>query len=122
MAKAYRGVGYANGGIATRPSIFGEDGAEMAIPLSRSKRKRGVSLWAQTGSMLGLSYTPESGGDEHMSYSVENNSYAPELHFHINNGSGNDRDLMRKIKKVATQAIADVIEGAERNNPKLKEV
>ena len=34
LTNAYQGHGYANGGIATKPSIFGEAGAEMAIPLS----------------------------------------------------------------------------------------
>ncbi len=121
LTKAFRGKGYANGGIATSPSIFGEDGAEMAIPLSRNKRNRGVSLWAQTGEMLGLSYTPESGGDEYVSTSVESNTYAPQLHFHIS-GSNDDRTFARKVKKIVTEAIADVIDGAERSNPKLKEV
>jgi hypothetical protein len=43
---------FASGGIATRPSIFGEDGPEMAIPLQRTPRS--IALLQQTASILGL--------------------------------------------------------------------
>ena len=39
--------GYANGGIATEPSIFGEAGAEMAIPLDTMKSTRAWQLMKQ---------------------------------------------------------------------------
>ena len=45
---------FAQGGVATRPSVFGEDGPEMAIPLGMDKRDRAIGLWMQTGRMLGL--------------------------------------------------------------------
>lgn len=44
---------YAEGGIASRPSIFGDDGAEMAIPLQRTPRSLG--LLSQTAQILGIS-------------------------------------------------------------------
>ena len=44
---------YANGGIAKKPSIFGEAGAEMAIPLSDGhKTKREYELLGQTAAIL----------------------------------------------------------------------
>jgi hypothetical protein len=43
---------YAEGGYADRPSIFGEAGPEMAIPLNNSQRSR--DLHAMTGRMLGV--------------------------------------------------------------------
>lgn len=44
---------YANGGIAKKPSIFGEAGAEMAIPLSDGhKSKREYELLGQTAAIL----------------------------------------------------------------------
>lgn len=44
---------YANGGIAKKPSIFGEDGAEMAIPLSDGhKTRREYELLGQTAAIL----------------------------------------------------------------------
>lgn len=48
-------LGFADGGIATSPAIFGEAGPEMAIPLSASKRTRALSLYKQTGELLGIS-------------------------------------------------------------------
>lgn len=44
--------GYAEGGIATTPSIFGEDGPEMAIPLERTQRS--FSLLKKTQDILGV--------------------------------------------------------------------
>ncbi len=44
---------FANGGIATKASIFGEAGAEMAIPLQRTPRS--LALLNQTAQMLGSS-------------------------------------------------------------------
>ncbi|HBG9067993.1 TPA: phage tail tape measure protein, partial [Clostridioides difficile] len=49
---------FADGGVATRTSICGEDGAEMVIPLSNARRSRAMGLYEQTGKMLGLSSTP----------------------------------------------------------------
>lgn len=43
---------YANGGIANKPSIFGEDGPEMAIPLASPKRSRGYELLGKVVSMF----------------------------------------------------------------------
>jgi len=44
--------GFAKGGLATRPSIFGEAGPEMAIPIKRTPRSLG--LLNQTARMLGV--------------------------------------------------------------------
>lgn len=47
---------HAWGGIMTKPhmGIVAEDGAESIIPLSPSKRSRGVDLWEKTGQALGV--------------------------------------------------------------------
>ena len=42
---------YANGGIATKPSIFGEAGAEIAIPLNNSSRSK--NLLTQANNIIG---------------------------------------------------------------------
>ncbi|WP_270217142.1 tape measure protein [Pediococcus pentosaceus] len=42
------GHGYANGGITTTPSIFGEAGPEMAIPLSMTRSDRANQLLGET--------------------------------------------------------------------------
>ncbi|MDB3084754.1 phage tail tape measure protein [Clostridioides difficile] len=49
---------FADGGVATRTSICGEDGAEMVIPLSNNRRNRAIGLYEQTGKILGLGSTP----------------------------------------------------------------
>ena len=63
---------FARGGIATRPSIFGEAGPEMAIPLNKSSRA--LSLWERAGQILGA----QGGGGQ-----IINITYAP----NINGGS-----------------------------------
>jgi SLT domain-containing protein len=52
LARGGKYVGYANGGIATSPSVFGEDGAEMAIPLSTMKTSRAWELIGKTAAIV----------------------------------------------------------------------
>lgn len=61
--KSFFGAGYdagmaehANGGIMTSPHIglVAEAGAEAIIPLSPSRRTRGIDLWRETGQLLGV--------------------------------------------------------------------
>lgn len=122
LAKAYRGVGYANGGIATEPSIFGENGAEMAIPLSRDKRSRGINLWAQTGEILGLSsYTPESSTSTCVnSNTTEYNNYSPQFNLTIS-GTSDDRTTARKVKRWIQEALDEAFDSFERKDPTLRE-
>ena len=53
----------ANGGIVTEPefSLIGEAGTEAIIPLSGSRRNRGLSLWMQAGKMLGVNMFANGG-------------------------------------------------------------
>ena len=43
---------YANGGLANQPSIFGEAGLEMAIPLSAVKSSRSYELLGKTAAIV----------------------------------------------------------------------
>lgn len=54
---------HAWGGIMTKPhmGIVAEDGAESIIPLSPSKRGRGIDLWEKTGQALGVHPYAEGG-------------------------------------------------------------
>lgn len=116
---SYLGKGYANGGIATKPSIFGEDGAEMAIPLKKEKRKRALDLWKYTGNVLG--YTPENStiGNIGAVQNTENNSYAPVFNFYVN-GNVDDMPTRRKLKKVVKEAVDEVFESMGRKNPSVQ--
>lgn len=119
LARAYQGHGYANGGIANKPSIFGEDGEEMAIPLSKNKRKRGLGLWAQAGKMLGVklpSYTPESSGYESGQVTNETNNYNPSFSITIN-GAEDTRSMERKIKQFVSEALEETFESMARKTP-----
>lgn len=123
LERAYRGVGYANGGFANKPSIFGESGLEVAIPFSRDKRDRAISLWAKTGEMLGLSrYSPESTAESYSSTTVtEYNTYSPQFNLTIS-GTSDDRTMARKVKKWVKESIDETFDSFSSKNPKLREV
>ena len=123
LANGWHGHGYANGGIAMEPSIFGEKGAEMAIPLSSNKRGRAISLWKKTGEMLGVDIPySSSDGDGYStstSYTVENNTYAPVFNLTIS-GTNDDRATARKVKKWVREAMDETFESMNRRSPKLR--
>lgn len=60
LAVIGHGHGYANGGIATTPSIFGEAGPEMAIPLSAMKSAKSYQLLGQTAAILAARDQPDT--------------------------------------------------------------
>lgn len=125
LARAYQGHGYANGGIARKPSVFGEDGAEMAIPLSASKRERGINLWTKTGEMLGMStYTPENSSypSSSKTNNTENNTYSPVFNLTINGSDGDDRTMYRKFKRWFDEAMEEMFTSMDNKSPKLREV
>ena len=116
------GQGYANGGVATKPSVFGEDGAEMAIPLSSRKRNRAIGLWQKTGRMLGT-YSPENtAGKGGKNVTVtHHNSYAPNFEFHIH-GANDTRKVERDVKRYVREAFNEMFEMMAGDNPQLQEV
>lgn len=60
LAVIGHGHGYADGGIATTPSIFGEAGPEMAIPLSAMKSTKSYQLLGQTAAILAARDHPDT--------------------------------------------------------------
>lgn len=121
LANGWHGHGYANGGIANKPSIFGEAGAEMAIPLSSDKRTRAVGLWHKTGEILGMkTRTPETDSGYHVETNhSEENTYAPVFNLTIS-GTNDDRATARKVKRWVKEAMNDTFESMSRRNPKLQ--
>lgn len=76
-------IEHAHGGIMTQPhmGIVAEAGAESIIPLSPSKRTRGIDLWRETGELLGVRPYADGGvvgkikaDDEDMPVATGNNS------------------------------------------------
>lgn len=87
-----RGIrGFATGGIATRASIFGEAGPEMAIPLQRTPRS--IGLLQQTATIMGV----RSGGSNTNNISVTVNITA----------TGGDP---QQIASVTKGAVIDILE------------
>lgn len=90
---------YATGGFADRPSIFGEDGLEAAIPIERTPRS--LSLLNQTARMIGA--TPVGGGI--------NITYAPVIY------GGNRAEiepLLQQHKEEIRMMLEDLLEGKAR--------
>lgn len=88
---------YSKGGIANKPSIFGEDGAEMAIPLKRGN-KRSEDLVRQTASILGMDLFNETsniGGGMN-----KNNTYNASFSFNVMVNGGVE-GLEKKMESLA---------------------
>ena len=124
LARAYQGHGYANGAIVSKPTwgVFGEAGKEALIPLSKNKRKRGLSLWATVGSELGIpEYSPDNSVTNTRSTSNEYNTYSPSFTLNMNGASATDSNK-RKVKKWIRESIKETFESMGRTNPELIEV
>lgn len=123
LARAYRGVGYENGGLVTHTGMIAENPnhPEWVIPTDPRKRGRSLSLWASAGEMLGISYSPEGDGGNYTSNSVEYNTYSPvfEAHFH---GVNDERTLRRNVKRWIAESFEEMVDEMDRSNPKKKEV
>lgn len=85
--------GYADGGIATQPSIFGEAGPEIAIPLNNKPRSR--SLLDMANDLMGYS---GGGGDTH-EYQVV---YAPKVTI-----PGGSPDVAAQVNRILQDREAD---------------
>ncbi|WP_026486684.1 phage tail tape measure protein [Caldanaerobius polysaccharolyticus] len=93
---------YANGGLATQPSIFGEAGPEMAIPI-KYKNPRSLSLLNQTARAIGAQ---PYGTVPNLSLSF--NFYGP---------VSNQNDVVSGVKmaeEYIRQVVSDIIEEKER--------
>lgn len=122
LAKAYRGHGYANGGLVTKTGLIAENpyNPEWVIPTDPKKRNHSISLWKQAGRSLGLnSHSPEQSG-YYSSNSTENNTYAPVFNLTIS-GTNDDRTMARKVKRWVSESIEDTFDSYSRRNPKLRE-
>ncbi|MEA1962258.1 MAG: hypothetical protein U9N81_13490 [Bacillota bacterium] len=115
---------HADGGILTKPhmGLVVEDGAEGIIPLSPSKRSRGIDLWQRTRELLGVQpyedgvivrdmsvAAPQgtaSRSNEGINFTV-NNKIEPSFTFEIRAGA--DPDEIVAVIKSRTQEFTDDI-------------
>lgn len=117
---------HAHGGIMTKPhmGIVAEAGAESIIPLSPSKRTRGIDLWRETGELLGVRPYADGGvvgkiklDDEDMPVATGNNSggvtikidVAANPEFTIGTGSAGDDEQILTVLKAHIRSMADDI-------------
>lgn len=86
-------AGYAAGGFASTPSIFGEAGFEAAIPIDGSRRSLG--LWERTGELLGVNK-----GDIYVTYAPVIHGAGPEIMPEMDR---QQRSFMDQLKQVLAQ-------------------
>jgi len=115
---------HAYGGIMTKPhmGIVAEEGAEGIIPLSPSKRRRGIDLWQRTGELLGVRPYEEGGivGDAPVAASTGgsgrsgeggnltvNNQIEPNITFNISTGA-DPKEVVETIRAKSSE-IADIL-------------
>ncbi len=91
---------YASGGFANQPSIFGEAGPEVAIPLHRNSRS--LSLLSQTARAIGAA--PGGSGDVQL-------VYAPQIY---GANRAEIEPLLQRHKEELMAMIEDYFEGKER--------
>ena len=92
---------YAKGGIANKPSIFGEDGPEIAIPL-RPGNKRSEDLVRQAASILGMDTT---GGGVPGGYNNSTSSNNINLSFNVTVNGGDDN--IQKVLESTANNLKD---------------
>ncbi|NOU83227.1 hypothetical protein GC101_30675 [Paenibacillus sp. LMG 31459] len=81
--------GYAEGGIAYVPSIFGEAGPEMAIPLNQKPRSR--SLLEKANDLMGYNNNSGNNGDIHV-------TWAPSITL-----QGGDKSVVEQLREALKQ-------------------
>jgi TP901 family phage tail tape measure protein len=116
---------HAHGGIMTKPhmGIVAEAGAESIIPLSPSKRTRGIDLWRETGELLGVRQFSNGGivggvrassdipvasgsGSGGVTIKIE---VAANPEFTIGTGSAGDDEQILNVLKAHIRSMADDI-------------
>jgi len=104
----------ANGGVLDKPTyaLMGEAGAEAIIPLSGSRRSRGLELWQQTGRMLGAKVYANGGiiggGISKISKCSPVSIEMGGINVTINgNGAGDTVSIMEAIKAQMPQIAND---------------
>lgn len=106
---------FARGGIATQPSIFGEAGPEMAIPLKRTSRS--LQLLNQTADILGVSNLFDSiktlNGVENRKIELPS----------FNNLGKQEKSVIQKVAQITIQVMGEVTEKSAMDiKAKVKEV
>ena len=98
--------GFANGGIATRASIFGEAGPEMAIPLSNNKLDRARELVAQTLAVMSDN-SSDSSSKQAYNQQIMSNEALNQLVEMVNKLTEITSQLLTKPEMISTNISVD---------------
>ena len=98
--------GFANGGIATRASIFGEAGPEMAIPLSNNKLDRARELVAQTLAVMSDN-SSDSSSKQAYNQQIMSNEALNQLVEMVNKLTEITSQLLTKPEMISTNIAID---------------
>ena len=93
---------FAKGGIATKPSIFGEDGPEIAIPLRRTKRSQELLSKANriiNGTNKEKSITINNSKSHQTSDSTTKKENTLNMNINIYGNVYGEKDLINKVGK-----------------------
>ena len=108
---------FARGGIATQPSIFGEAGPEMAIPLKRTSRS--LQLLSQTADILGVNNLFDSMRTSSINGLENSKIELPSF----NNLGRQEKSVVQKIAQITIQVMGEVTEKSAIDiKAKVKEV
>ena len=97
---------FANGGIATRASIFGEAGPEMAIPLSNNKLDRARELVAQTLAVMSDN-SSDSSSKQAYNQQIMSNEALNQLVEMVNKLTEITSQLLTKPEMISTNISVD---------------
>ena len=97
---------FANGGIATRASIFGEAGPEMAIPLSNNKLDRARELVAQTLAVMSDN-SSDSSSKQAYNQQIMSNEALNQLVEMVNKLTKITSQLLTKPEMISTNISVD---------------
>lgn len=98
--------GFANGGIATKASIFGEAGPEMAIPLSNNKLDRARELVAQTLAVMSDN-SSDSSSKQAYNQQIMSNEALNQLVEMVNKLTEITSQLLTKPEMISTNISVD---------------
>ena len=75
----------------------------------------------QSAGEMALPYLPENSVTSNRASTSENNTYAPQFVLNVN-GTNDDRNMARKVKRWIKESMDEVFNSMTRKNPRLREV
>lgn len=101
--------GYADGGIANKPSIFGEAGPEIAIPLNNKPRSQG--LLDAANQLMGRGQPSSGGGDIIVQFSPKIN---------VTGGGSNVKEQVTQAVTLSLPQLKKMLQQLQRENQRVE--